>query len=111
MMFPKFWTQSDIDWPLKSDNSSSYEVRSEMKWMVYCIALAIGLHSKPTKCLLPPYYGVPPVLDSIRYRLVLEIGQFNFGGSSFSNGVVGVLLRSRDWISLKSHKMTPPTIL
>ncbi|CAL9000973.1 unnamed protein product, partial [Prunus brigantina] len=33
MMFPKFWTQSDVDWSMKLDNSGSYEVRSEMEWM------------------------------------------------------------------------------
>ncbi|CAL9024854.1 unnamed protein product [Prunus brigantina] len=36
-MFPKFWTQSDIDWSMKSDNSGSYAVRSEMEWLVYSI--------------------------------------------------------------------------
>ncbi|CAL9024832.1 unnamed protein product [Prunus brigantina] len=44
MMFPKFWTQSDIDWSMKSDNS----VRSEMEWLVYSIVVEIGFHSKPT---------------------------------------------------------------
>ena len=106
MMFHWFWTQSDNDWSLKSNNSGSYEVRSEMKWMmVYCIALAIGFHSKPTKWLLPPYYDVPQVLDSIRYRLVHEIGQFKFVGSSFWNWVVGVSHSSIDWISLKTHQV------
>ncbi|CAL8153563.1 unnamed protein product [Prunus armeniaca] len=56
MMFPKFWTQSDIDWSKKLDNSGSYEVRSEM---VYCVVLAIGFHSKLTKSLLPQHYDVP----------------------------------------------------
>ncbi|KAL6269630.1 hypothetical protein ACE6H2_026541 [Prunus campanulata] len=27
------------------------------------------------------------------------------------NGVVGVLCSSSDWISLKTHRMTPPTLL
>ncbi|CAL8993338.1 unnamed protein product [Prunus brigantina] len=49
MMFPKFWTQSDIDWFMKLDNSGSYEVRSEMESLVYCIVLEIGFHLKPTK--------------------------------------------------------------
>ena len=110
-MFPKFWTQSDIDWSSKLCNSVSYEVRSEMEWLVYCIDLGIGFHSKPTKWFLPQYYDVAQVLDSIRYLLVLEIGQFRFVRSSFWNGVVGVLFCSRDWISLKTHQMTPPTIL
>ncbi|CAL8089668.1 unnamed protein product [Prunus armeniaca] len=35
MMFPKFWTQSDIDWSVKLDDSGSYEVRSEMEWLFY----------------------------------------------------------------------------
>ncbi|CAL8112332.1 unnamed protein product [Prunus armeniaca] len=78
MTFPKFWTQSDIDWSVKLDDSGSYDVRSEMEWLVYCIVLSIGFHSKHTKSLLPPYYDVPQVLDSIRYRLVLEIGRFRF---------------------------------
>ncbi|CAL8089659.1 unnamed protein product [Prunus armeniaca] len=69
MMFPKFWTQSDIDWSVKLDDSGSYEVRSEMEWLVYCIVLSIGFRSKHTKRLLPPYYDVPQVSDSIRYRL------------------------------------------
>ncbi|CAL8112220.1 unnamed protein product [Prunus armeniaca] len=43
-VFPKFWTQSDIDWSLKSDNSSSNKVRSEMEWLVYCTGLGIGFH-------------------------------------------------------------------
>ncbi|CAL2259919.1 unnamed protein product [Prunus armeniaca] len=42
MMFPKFWTQSDIDWSVKLDNSGSYDVRSEMEWLVFCIVLSIG---------------------------------------------------------------------
>ncbi|CAL9024816.1 unnamed protein product [Prunus brigantina] len=79
MVFPKFWTQSDIDWSMKSDNSGSLAVlRSEMGWLVYSIVLEIGFHSKPTKSLLPPYYGAPQVLDSIRFLLVHEIGQFRF---------------------------------
>ncbi|CAL2230159.1 unnamed protein product [Prunus armeniaca] len=49
MMFPKFWTQSDIDWSVKLDDSGSYEVRSEMEWLVYCTVLSIGFHSKHTK--------------------------------------------------------------
>ncbi|CAL9024892.1 unnamed protein product [Prunus brigantina] len=49
MMFPKFCTQSDIDWSMKSDNSGSYAaVRSEMEWLVYSIVVEIGFHSKPT---------------------------------------------------------------
>ncbi|CAL8112254.1 unnamed protein product [Prunus armeniaca] len=74
-----------------------------MEWLVYCIVLAIGFHSKPTKSLLPPYYVVPQVLDSIRYRLVHEIGLFRFIGSSFRNGVVGVLHSFSHWISLKTN--------
>ncbi|CAL8112324.1 unnamed protein product [Prunus armeniaca] len=69
MTFPKFWTQSDINSSVKLNDSGSYDVRSGMEWLVYCIVLSIGFHSKHTKCLLPPYYDVPPVLDSIRYRL------------------------------------------
>ncbi|CAL8089699.1 unnamed protein product [Prunus armeniaca] len=42
MMFPMFWTQSDMDWFVKLDDSSSYEVRSEMEWFVYCVVLSIG---------------------------------------------------------------------
>ncbi|CAL2230199.1 unnamed protein product [Prunus armeniaca] len=61
MMFPKFWTQSDIDWSVKLDDSCSCDVRSEMVCLVYCIVLSIGFHSKHTKCLLPPYYDVPQV--------------------------------------------------
>ena len=110
-MFPKFWTQSDIDWSMKLDNSGSYEVRSEMEWLGYCRVLEIGFHLKLAKWLLPPYYVVPQVLDSIRHRLVHEIGQFKFGRSSFWNGVVGVLHSFGNWIFLKTHQMTPPTIL
>ncbi|CAL2230226.1 unnamed protein product [Prunus armeniaca] len=61
MMFPKFWTQSDIDWSTKLDNSGSYEVRSEMEWLVCCIVLSIGFHSQLSGRLHPPYYGVPQV--------------------------------------------------
>ncbi|CAL8089647.1 unnamed protein product [Prunus armeniaca] len=82
MMFPKFCTQSDIDWSGKLDYSGSYEVRSEMEWLVYCIVLSIGFHEKYTKGRLPPYYDVHQVLDSIRYRLVREIGRFTFVRSS-----------------------------
>ncbi|CAL2230182.1 unnamed protein product [Prunus armeniaca] len=49
MMFPKFWTQSDIDWSVKLDDSGSYEVRFEMEWLVYCTVLSIGFHSKHPK--------------------------------------------------------------
>ncbi|CAL8089714.1 unnamed protein product [Prunus armeniaca] len=49
MMFPKFWTQSDIDWSVKFDDSGSYEVRSEMEWLVYCIVLSTGFRSKHTE--------------------------------------------------------------
>ena len=111
MMFPRFWTQSDIDWSMKLYNSGSYEVRYEMKWLVYWIVLEIGFDLKPTKWLVPLYYDVPQVLDSIRYRLVLEIGQLRFVRSLLSNGVVGVLHNSRDWISLNTHQMIPSTIL
>ncbi|CAL9005443.1 unnamed protein product [Prunus brigantina] len=80
---PQFWTQSNIHWSTNSDNSGSFEVRYEMECLVYCIVLAIGFHSKPTKRLIPPHYAVPHVLDLIRYRLVHEIGQFRFVRSSF----------------------------
>ena len=110
-MFPKFSTQSDIYWSLKSDDSGSFEVRSEVEWLVYFIVLGIGFHSKPTKWLPQQYYVVPQVLDSIRYRSVHEIGQFMFVWTVIWNGVVGVLYSSRDWISLKIYQMTPPTIL
>ncbi|CAL2230211.1 unnamed protein product [Prunus armeniaca] len=86
MMFPKFWTQYDIDCSMEFDNSGSYEVRSEMQWLVYCILLSIGFHSKLAKLLLPSYYDVPQVLDSRRYRLVREIGQFSFGLNTISIG-------------------------
>ncbi|CAL8089711.1 unnamed protein product [Prunus armeniaca] len=82
MMFPKFWTQSDIDWSVKLHDSSSYDVRYEMECLVYCIVLSIGFRSKHTELLRPPYYDVPKVLDSTRYRLVREIGQFRFVQSS-----------------------------
>ncbi|CAL2230191.1 unnamed protein product [Prunus armeniaca] len=82
MMFPKFWTQSDIDWSVKFHDSGSYDVRYEMEWLVYCIVLSVGFRSKHTELLLPPYYDVPQVLDSTRYRLVREIGQFRFVRSS-----------------------------
>ncbi|CAL2230158.1 unnamed protein product [Prunus armeniaca] len=49
ILFPKFWTQSDIDWSVKLHNSGSYEVHSEMEWLVYCVVLSIGFHSKHTK--------------------------------------------------------------
>ena len=111
MIFPKFWTQSDINWFAKFGNSGSYEVRSKTEWLVYCIVLEIGFHSKPTKWLLQQYYDVPQVFDSIRYRLFHEIWKFSFVRSSFWNGVVGVLYSSRDWISLKTHQTTSPTIL
>ncbi|CAL2230241.1 unnamed protein product [Prunus armeniaca] len=111
MMFPKFWTQSDIDWSLRLDISGSYVVRSEMEWLVYCIVLSLGFHSKLTKLLLPPYYDVPLVLDPIRYRLVHEVGEFRFVRSSFENEVVGVLDTFIHWISLTTHRKTPPSIL
>ncbi|CAL2230222.1 unnamed protein product [Prunus armeniaca] len=50
-----------------------------MEWLVYCIVLSTGFHSQLSKGLLPPYYDVPQVLDSIRYRLFRDIGQFSFG--------------------------------
>ncbi|CAL2230213.1 unnamed protein product [Prunus armeniaca] len=89
MMFPKFRTQSDIDWSMKLDNSDigwspkldnscSYEARSEMGWLLYCIVLSTGFLSKLTKLVLPRYCDVPEALDSIRYRLVHGIGQFRF---------------------------------
>ncbi|CAL2239463.1 unnamed protein product [Prunus armeniaca] len=49
MMFPKFWTHPDFDWSKKSDNSGSYEVPSEMEWLVYSLVLGTGFYSKPTK--------------------------------------------------------------
>ncbi|CAL8112286.1 unnamed protein product [Prunus armeniaca] len=49
MMFPNLWTQSDIDWSVKLDDSGSYDVRSEIEWLVYCEVLPIGFHSKHTK--------------------------------------------------------------
>ena len=109
-MFHKFWTLSGIDWSMKSDNSGSYEVCFEMEWLVYCIVLARGLNLKFNKWLLL-YYDVPQVLDSIRYWLVLAIGQFSCVRSSFWNGVPDVFYSSRDWISLKTAQMIPPNIL
>ncbi|CAB4312463.1 unnamed protein product [Prunus armeniaca] len=47
-MFPKFWTESDIDWSMKSNNSGSYEVRSEGESLVYCIVLDNRFRSNPT---------------------------------------------------------------
>ncbi|CAL8089708.1 unnamed protein product [Prunus armeniaca] len=82
MMFPTFWTQSDIDWSVKLHDSGSYDVRYETEWLVYCIVLSIGFRSKRTELLLPPYYDVPQVLDSTRYRLVREVGRFRFVRSS-----------------------------
>ena len=61
--------------------------------------------------ILPPNYDVAQVLGSIRNKLEYVIGQFKFNGSSFLIGVVGVFHTSSDWISLKTHQMTPPTIL
>ncbi|CAL2230214.1 unnamed protein product [Prunus armeniaca] len=58
IMFPKFRTQSDIDWSVKlfyaldfthNYPKGSYEVRYEMEWLVYCTLLSIGFHSKLTK--------------------------------------------------------------
>ncbi|CAL8993370.1 unnamed protein product [Prunus brigantina] len=49
MMFPKFCRQSDIDMSRKLDNSCSYEIRSELEWLVYCKVLENGFHSKPSK--------------------------------------------------------------
>ena len=107
MLFPKFWTQSDIDWSMKLDTSGSYELRSKKEWFVFCLVFGIGFHSKRTKWLLPPYYDVPQGLDSIRYQLVHEIGQFRFIRSSFWNWVVGILHRFRDWISLLTKWLLP----
>ncbi|CAL2230221.1 unnamed protein product [Prunus armeniaca] len=59
IMFPRFWTQSDIDYSVKLDNSGSHIVRSEMEWLVYCIVLSNGFHSQLPKRLLPPHYDVP----------------------------------------------------
>ncbi|CAL2256458.1 unnamed protein product [Prunus armeniaca] len=73
----------DMDWSMKLDNSTSYEVPSEMEWLVYCTVLDIGIHSKSTKSLLLPCYDAPQVLDIIRHGLVHEIGQFRFVRSSF----------------------------
>ncbi|CAL2230215.1 unnamed protein product [Prunus armeniaca] len=86
MMLPKFWTQSDIDWSVKLDNSGPYAIRSGMEWLVYSIVLSIGFHSKLTKLLLPLYCDVPQVSDSIRYRLVHGIVQFSFGLNPISIG-------------------------
>ncbi|CAL2230209.1 unnamed protein product [Prunus armeniaca] len=44
MLFLKFWTKCDIDWSTKLDNSSLYEVRYDMVWLVYGIGLSIGFH-------------------------------------------------------------------
>ena len=111
MMFPKLWTQGDIDWSMKSANSCSCELCSEMQWLVYCVVLEIAFHLKSTNWLFLQYYDVPEVLDSIQYRLVLEIGRLRLVRSSFWNAVVGVFYSSRDWISFKTSQMTPPTIL
>ncbi|CAL2256463.1 unnamed protein product [Prunus armeniaca] len=110
-MFPKFFTQSGIDWSMKLDNSASYEVRSEMEWLMYCTLLDIGIHSKSEKSLLSPCYDAPQVLDIIQHGLVHETRQFRFLQSSFFNGVVGVLHSFSNWIALKTHQMTPPTTL
>ncbi|CAL2230210.1 unnamed protein product [Prunus armeniaca] len=84
---PWNWTIqfSPFDFTQTPPNDSahrSYKLRSEMEWLVYCIVLTIGFYSKHSKCLLPPYYDVPQVFESMRYRLVHEIGQFKFVRSS-----------------------------
>ncbi|KAL6272408.1 hypothetical protein ACE6H2_023100 [Prunus campanulata] len=56
MMLPKFWSQSETNRGKKLDNSSSQVVISELEWLVYCVVLAVGFHSKLNKCLLPTYY-------------------------------------------------------
>ena len=111
MKFPTFWIQSDIDWSRKLDNSSLFDIHSKMEWLLCCMVLEIGFHSKPTRWILPLYYYVPQVLDSIRYQLVHEIGQFRFVRSSLWNGVVGLLHSFSQWISLKTQQATPPAIV
>ncbi|CAL8993362.1 unnamed protein product, partial [Prunus brigantina] len=96
MMFPKFWTKSDIDWPMTSDNSGSYELPSKMEWLVYCIVLPIGLTQNPPNAsshqimLFPKFctqsgidwsmkldnsgsYDVPSEMEWLLYCIVVEL--------------------------------------
>ena len=107
MMFPKFWTQSDIDWSMKLDNSSLYEVRSEMEWLVYYVVLEIGFHQNPPNdsshyiMMFPKFW----TQSDIDWSMKLD------NSCSYEVRYEIVLHSSRDWISLKTHQMTPSTIL
>ena len=52
-------------------------------------------------------------MGSIQNQLVQEIGHFMLLWKEirYVNGVLGALHSSSDWISLKTHQITPPPIL
>ena len=81
-----------------------------MEWLVHCLVLVIWLPSKHTEGLLSRYYDVGQVLVSIQNQFGKEIGHFMFVRSSFRKWS-GALHSSSCWISLKTHQMTPLTIL
>ena len=97
MMMTKFWARSEIHRCKKLDNSSSKAVRSELEWLLYCIVLAIGFHSKLTNdsshhiVMMPKFWarseinrgkildssglnGVRSILDWVVYSVVLATG-------------------------------------
>ena len=65
-----------------------------MEWLVHCVAPVIEFPSKLTEINLSM---ILDITSSLEVRSI--------------NGVIGGLQSSSNWISLKTHRMTPPTIL
>ena len=112
MILPKFWVRSEINWSKKWDTLSSYEV-SAINGVVE------GLHSSSDWISLKTHQMTSPTILYYCPSFKLDpksIGQKKMDSlSSYEvctvNGLVGGLHNSTDWISLKTHQMTPPTIL
>ncbi|CAL8112316.1 unnamed protein product [Prunus armeniaca] len=72
MTFPKFWTQSDIDSSVKLDDSGSYDVRSEMEWLVYCFWTQSDIDCSVTLDDLGSY-DVRPRREGIQVRTMFVL--------------------------------------
>ena len=108
----KFWAISKINWSIKLDTSSSYEVRAVN-------GVVDVLHSSSDWISLKTHRMTPPTILQCNQSFGLDVKSYWSMKLEISsslevrsvNGVVGGLHSSSYWISLKTHRMIPPTIL
>ena len=107
MVLPMFWARSKINWSKKWHTSRLYEIRS--------VNGVVGaLHNSRDWISLKAHRLTPPTILWSCQNFGLDPksnGQRNWTLQVLKMLVIGGLHSSSDWISLKTHQMTPPTIL